>query len=204
MLRGVDISSHQVSTAINWQKLAESHQFVICRGTYGTRRDTRCAEHVRRAQDVGLTCGLYHFFRPQQSTDDQLAAFGEMADDLGMGAGWVVPALDVERNEAFDGPFTPGRYVDQCHEIAETWENTWGTPLLYVNPSDWLTLGSPAWLTDYLLWLADWSPPADSPLNHAWTIWQHTVAPLPGIYEKDIDQDWCEHLPILGGSNVVA
>lgn len=197
--KGVDVSSHQDPQNVHYSELAKTHRFVFARATYGTRIDKHFADHIARAKAVGLTVGAYHFFRPAYDSGNQVEVFSEVVTKAGMGTGWMVPALDIERNEQYDGPFTSDRYDNACHSIAELWEGTWGTPLIYTNPGDWSLLGNPTWLKDYLLWLADWTPPDDPPFGMAWTIWQNRVALLPGIYDGKIDQNIAAYLPIIGG-----
>jgi hypothetical protein len=116
-----------------------------------------------------------------------------------MGEGWLIPALDVEKNEKYDGPFTAARYSEQCRGIAAAFAARWGGCLIYTNPADWHALGSPMWLRDYRLWLAQWGTEQPTPpLGLNWTIWQHRVAPLPGVYGRDIDQNRCRSpMPLI-------
>ena len=66
LLRGIDISHWQDADKINWAKLRETHQFVICRAAYGTMRDREVVDHVRHARRQAFNIGLYHFFRACQ------------------------------------------------------------------------------------------------------------------------------------------
>jgi lysozyme len=188
---GLDVSHHQTAGAIRWDLLAESHRFIVARGCYGTKADATFGQHVRRAQAVGMVCGAYLFFRPTQDVDEQLATFESVTSAVGMGPSWLVPALDVERNEKFDGHFTASRYSARCRAIAERLRDRYGGCLVYTNPSDWQALGSPAWIREHMLWIAHYTSAAQPLTPHAmpWRIWQHRVAPLAGIYPRDIDQN---------------
>lgn len=201
LLQGIDVSHHQQPSAIGWRALAVDHRFVIARATYGVRIDTTCAMHIELARDAGLTCGLYHFFRPGQDVADQIAAFTRAADTLGMGDGWILPALDVEKNEKYDGPFTAARYVEPCWTFVEVMRQRYGGCIVYTNPSEWRLLGSPEWLQENHLWLAQWnSSHVTPPFGMRVAIHQHKVAPLPGIYEGLIDQNVAEGpLPLIAG-----
>lgn len=200
-LRGIDVSHHQDPGAINWHALAVRHRFVIARATYGTRPDRTCATHIECARGAGLVPGLYHFFRPGQSLAEQIAAFTDLADVLGMGPGWLLPTIDIENNETHDGPFTAARYVEPCWTFVEAMRQRYGGCLIYCNPSDWRALGSPEWLQENHLWLAQWnSPRVTPPFGMPVAIHQHKVAPLPGIYEGLIDQNVAEGpLPLIAG-----
>lgn len=197
LLRGIDVSYYQAPAAISWLRLAETHQFVIVRATYGTEHDKLCAEHIKRAQDVGLTVGLYHFYRPGQSVEAQLAAFNDVANQVGMCENWLVPSLDIEQNPKYDGAITPERYAP-AEQIADSWINTWGGALLYTNPAMWKQLDNPAWIQKCSLWISHYQTKLPTtPLNMPWTIWQHLVAPLPGVYGHDIDQNQAKSLPLI-------
>jgi GH25 family lysozyme M1 (1,4-beta-N-acetylmuramidase) len=202
-IRGVDVSSHQQASAINWQALAETHQFLIARGTYGTRPDSQCAAHVECARAAGLVTGLYHFFRPGQPVADQLTAFTAVADTLSVDSSWIVPALDLEANERYDGPFSAERYSEPCWTIAEFLQQRYGGCLIYINPSDWRTLGRPGWVLSHHVWLAQWGVRETTP-DLPWAIWQHSVAALPGVYASPIDQNVARApLPLVTTPEVV-
>ncbi len=200
LLKGVDVSAWQDPDAVNWDRLAEEHYFVIARACYGTTADKHFAEHIRRARAKSLVVGAYLFYRPGEAVMDQLAAFHEAAGVAGFGPGWLLPAVDVEESELYDGPLEAERYSEQCRLICETWSKLHGGAIVYTNPRDWKALGSPDWLGDYRLWIAHWGADAPTtPLGLPWAIWQHRVAPLPGIYARTIDQDVApEPLPLIG------
>src|SRR5688572_1676229 len=140
-MHGVDISSHQNPTAINWEALAKTHRFVICRATYGTRTDSQFAAHVAAARRVGLKVGAYHFYRQTQPIELQLAAFAGATDGKILD---LVPALDLESNDSFDGPADPALYAN-AKPMADAWRTQFGNYLLYTTASFWRQMGSPAW-----------------------------------------------------------
>ena len=197
LLRGIDVSHHQAPGQISWQRLAETHRFVIARATYGTRLDETCVEHVHRAQDVGLTVGLYHFYRPGEEAKDQLDAFHSMADAVDMGEGWLAPAIDIEQNQKYDGEISAERYAPAV-QIVEAWLRRWGRMQLYTNPAMWPLIGNPPWAHECSIWTAHYKTRAPkTPLDLPWAIWQYLVAPLPGVYSGDIDQNWAKGLPLI-------
>ncbi len=196
LVRGVDVSKWQAPGAINWKRLAETHRFVIARATYGDSPDATCAEHVKRARDVGMLCGLYAFFRPGLSAAEQLEAFGDVAESVGVGPGWLAPALDVEQDKN-DGEVTPERYA-QAEAVVRSWIARYGRATLYTNQATWALLGNPGYVLDCDLWIASYKTKAPkTPPGLSWKIWQHLVAPLPGVYEHDIDQNLAKSLPLI-------
>lgn len=196
-LRGIDVSHHNSFNAINYVELAKTHQFLIARATYGVRRDEYCGDHIKRARDAGLTTGLYHFFRSSQDAAEQLDAFADVAAKIGMGPGWVAPALDVEQNEAYDGKTTPEGYAPAEHMVRE-WLALHGAALIYTNPVTWQLIGSPRWIEIAALWIAHTGvAEPKTPHGLPWTIWQHRVAPLPGVLNAQLDQNVARSLPLL-------
>lgn len=188
---GVDVSHHQNPTAINWEKLAETHSFVIARACYGATPDRQTTEHARRAREVGLTIGLYMFLRPTQSIELQLGAFSKQAKACGLRAGDLPPALDIE-----DDPGNPPVQVTPylagpVRRILSSWECSYGCrPLVYCTARDWRRLGAPRWLLEYPLWVAHWGAvKPTTPGDVAPKIWQHAVLPLAGVYAAKIDQN---------------
>lgn len=197
LLRGIDVSHHQAPGAISWARLGETHRFVFARATYGTKRDDTFLEHIRRAREVGLFVGAYHFFRPGQPALEQIDAFTDAVSAAGMGPGWLVPALDVEQNEQYDGPISAERYAG-AEEIARAWLDHWGQATLYTNPSMWPAIGNPEWALECHLWISHYGVPVPKPvLGMSWAIWQNLVAPLPGVYGGQIDQNVARALPVL-------
>lgn len=196
MLRGVDVSHHQNPKLVDYKRLAETHKFVIVRATYGLVADETCAAHVRGAQDAGLVVGLYHFYRPGQDTDAQFDAFGSVADALGCGAGWLPPAVDLERDKN-DGEPSKSRYAP-AEELVECLQARYGAAMVYTSAGFWGEISQPDWIKDELLWVAHWGATRPStPLGMPWAIWQHKVANLAGIMPGPIDQNVARALPLL-------
>jgi hypothetical protein len=193
-IRGVDVSSHQPPDKLDYAALAVGHRFLVARAAYGTRPDTTFREHIRRSLDVGLKVSGYLFYRATQPVRAQLDAFCEAADAAGMGPGFLPPALDVEKNEPFDGPMTPERYAP-AEELAAALREKYGACLVYTNPQSFKLMGEPEWVREHLLWHAQWG--VSEPSVSDWAIWQDRVEPLPEVYAGPIDQDVAESLPLL-------
>ncbi len=177
---GCDVSHYQSTKApggVPWSLLAQTARFVIVRATYGTFRDPAMVDHVRAARAVGMKVGLYHFFRPTQSVDAQLAAFCAQALACGLRAGDIAPALDLE-----DDP--------KVSEISPAWEAparemidrlvaNFGEAMVYITQRDFGRMGKPSWILDRPLWTAHYTgaPKPATPGNKACAIWQHRVGP---------------------------
>ncbi len=204
-LQGVDISYYQNPTAIQWEELAKTHQFVIARATYGTHLDKRVERHVENARRVALAVGLYHFWTFSRDNRDQHKAFDSVAKAIRLGGGDLVPAVDVEDHGLRKGKpakyqVSPG-WSDRLHAFCTQLTAQYGRCLIYCTQRDWHRLGKPEWLLEHPLWVAHWTSrenPA-TPGNRPWAIWQHKVSPLPGIHAPPIDQNRAvSPLPIIG------
>lgn len=195
LARGIDVSHHQVPSAINWTELARNHVFVYARATYGVRADKHFAEHARRAQDAGLLLGAYAFYRAGEDPIDQADAFRTATDPVKPA---LAPVIDVEQNEKFDGPVTPDRYLG-AEVLAEQLREMYGSLVLYTNPSMWPVIGNPDWARDCHLWIAHYGvKDPRAVLGMQWDLWQHRVAPLPGVFSGPIDQNVAKKLVLLG------
>ena len=212
---GIDISHHQPPSNLNWKAFAGQVHVVIARACYGAElRDKHAVEHVRRARSIGAKVGLYIFYRPTQPVRKQFDLFRAVAEQCGIGAGDIVPALDIEGD-----PFpAPG------HDVSPNWQgpvlelatllDEWcGAKCMpYITQREFGMLGKPAWILelDRPLWVAHYtakSAPA-TPGNRPWTIWQHRVDVFdpngPGGYNKarpDLDQNRVAgELPLIGAT----
>ena len=201
LLRGIDISHWQVATRIDWAKLRETHQFVICRATYGTMRDREVVDHVRHIRREAFNIGLYHFFRAGQDVQAQFDVFRVVDEDCGYEAGDIVPALDAE-----DDPGAPvgqrtvrPEWSPLAEQLSGLFVAQYGNASNYITQRDWARLGRPEWVLDRPLWVAHWTSAAEpaTPGDADWAIWQKRVGKLPGVYSGDLDQNVARELILV-------
>jgi len=205
---GIDVSHHQAPAALPWAAFAESSSFCICRGSYGTMKDRVTAEHVKRARGAGLKVGLYHFFRPSQSVTDQLAVFRAQLDLAKIGAGDIIPVIDVEADPLPKATPVSPAWQGSVLEFVDAMVSELGDCMVYITQREFNQLGAPAWLLTRPLWVAHYTGAAKpaTPGNKPWTIWQHRVGPYdpngPGGYDTAhpvLDQNRLSGaLPLIG------
>jgi hypothetical protein len=205
----VDLSHHQVPSAVPWERIAESSSLAIVRTSYGTMRDRQTALHVQHARDVGLQVGIYHFFRVSQPWRDQLAVMRRQADAAGYGAGDVWPALDVEADPLPTlTPVSPS-WQEDVRSFLDSLRDAFGGAIVYITQREYGMLGKPAWLLDHPIWCAHYTtrPQPATPGDRPWLIWQHRVGPYDpegagGYYDggaPQLDQNrLAGPLPIVG------
>lgn len=182
----------------------------IVRLTYGTMIDRAAPEHIKRARDVGMIVGAYHFSRASQSVGDQVEAFAQAARLAGYGQPEnLIPALDVE-DDTEKRPLKPEQagFFETMATLLEVHFRV--KPYVYVTQRDWGRLGKPEWMQKLPLWVAHYAragvtEPA-TPGGREWDIWQCTVAPfaVPCVngyrdVHPQIDQNRARRLRFLDG-----
>ncbi len=211
---GIDVSHHQRPGDLPWATFAERSSFCIVRGSYGTMRDGLTAQHVKRARAAGLKVGLYHFYRPAQSVNDQLAVFRTQLDAAGITTGDIIPTIDIEA-DPFPKPGIPvtTAWQGSVLEFIDAMVTQLGDCMVYITQREFVMLGSPEWLLSRPLWVAHYTPaqhPA-TPANKPWRIWQHRVGPYnpdgPGGYDTkrpELDQNRLQgEMPLIGHTATV-
>jgi len=207
---GIDLSHHQISAFQPWDRYHGKVDFVICRAAYGgLLRDREVVNHMQHARAIGCKVGLYQFYRPSQSVDQHWDEFRAVADLVKLGAGDLVPALDIER----DPLPQPGADVNpdwspKCEELVRRMVETFGDAFVYITQREWGMLGKPQWVLERPLWVAHYTGAAApaTPNNAPATIWQYRVGPFnpqgPGGFDKahpDLDHNrGLKELPLIG------
>jgi lysozyme len=206
---GIDLSHHQDPATLPWNSFEGKVDFVICRAGYGAEtRDRQVDEHVRRARAIGAKVGLYLFYRPSQSVDAQWDLLRGVADDVKLGPGDIVPALDIEH----DPLPQPGQDVtpdwsSPCQDLTSRIVGHFGDALVYITQREYEMLGRPAWVLDRPLWVAHYTSAASpaTPGQARATIWQYRVGPFDpsgpgGFFQSDraLDQNrTLSELPLI-------
>lgn len=192
---GIDVSKYQPPAKMRWARLRElGYSFVYVRGvSMGKSLDVTAFDHVRNARSAGFRVGLYSFFHPDQPVEQQIALAREAHRVCGMLPGDLAPALDVE--SLTNGPQARPSWVAPAVTILEALTEEHGAAVRYHNVSDWITMGRPASLERWPLWLADYTPPADLPC----VIWQRRSASINPYGSEKLDQNAAlGELPTIG------
>jgi lysozyme len=194
MLDGIDV--YYRDGVIQWPTLkAAGNAFVIARGAYGDAQDTRVAAYAEGIRQSGMALGVYHFLRTSKDYQKQIDLMLELIDRLGIGPGDLPPALDVEDNPDYDGPWQTANN-DKYLTAVDRWitavtKRTGHTPILYTRAGFWATLGNPGGFSHCPLWVAHYG--AASPrLPAGWkdyAFWQYTdKGTVPGV-GPTVDRD---------------
>jgi GH25 family lysozyme M1 (1,4-beta-N-acetylmuramidase) len=197
-LEGVDVSSYQGT--IDYPKVkAAGKRFIVAKTSEGIGFvDPKWLTNKTNALAAGLALTGYHFARP----DGNLGTTGAVkeadwfASQLGLKAGMIVPALDLEvagTNTVAQMQAWVGAW------LGEVYAKTGMRPMIYTSPAFWSKyLGNTSMFADQgykILWVAHWgvsSPtvPANNWGGRGWTFWQYDdCGSVPGIPNGCVDLD---------------
>jgi len=195
-LEGIDVSHWQGT--ISWTKVAAAgKKFAIIKATESTDYvDPQYATNHANAKAAGMWTGAYHFARPSTTTNDAVLEADHFAAVMKLGAGDLIPALDLEDS---GGMSVAGLQSWVTKFLGEVTAKVGVKPMIYTSPSFWKNhMGDSRTLADAgykTLWIAHWgvsSPtvPASNWGGHGWTFWQYTSdGTVPGITGRvDLDR----------------
>jgi GH25 family lysozyme M1 (1,4-beta-N-acetylmuramidase) len=177
-LAGIDIWSG--NGAVEWKKVKKAAvAFAYIRAAYGDCADSRAKEYLEGARAAGVKVGVYHFLRAK-NYQAQIDLMLKLLDSLAIGKGDLPPALDVEDNPTYDGPWNPAENDRFCSALAMWVEavqkKTGAPPVIYTRADFWATLGNPAGFGNCPLWIASYrdGQPTIPQGWHNYTFWQYS------------------------------
>lgn len=191
-VQGIDVSTYQLD--IDWDKVAKAKKkFAFIRVSHGLAiQDDKFQYNWRRAREVGVIRGPYHYFDPREDVDAQITYFINTIGSLQPGD--FAPVLDCEDPNAWAHIEQRDR-VPLIIKVMDRIEKAFGvTPELYGSPNFFTeVLGSQyiAPLGKYNLWIANYRVPAPSVPRawSDWTFWQYSdKGKVTGI-NADVDLD---------------
>lgn len=196
---GIDVSHHQKPNAIDWKRIRETQSFCIARASYGVTPDETFVQHFSRAQEAGLTVGAYLFLRQTERWQDQHEAFEAQLYKVMFGVGNIVPVVDLEWNEDFDGPVKPKSLSGVAQMVMAQLRANYGSCLAYLSPAFFEVLGKPDWLKRYPWWIANHTEAAAPwcPYKTDWSIWQHSANGRISGYSGPLDLNRARELPLV-------
>lgn len=184
---GIDVSHHQNPETLDYSKLKEEgYEWVMVRAAYGKRKDKKFVAHCEKARAAGLLVGAYIFYRQTQSVEAQFDAFVSQLDMVD----WqIMPVVDLEWNEAYDGKVSRNKFNRDARELmAKLAEEFGSTVTAYIAPGFFQTLGNPDWVKEYPWWVAHFTQ-ADKPWCpfKNWDMWQYSDKGNLAAYSGDLD-----------------
>ena len=182
-VHGIDVSHHQGK--INWPEVVAMDvdgikiEFAFFKATEGiTRKDRQFERNWKRAGEVGIIRGAYHFFHPTRDAEAQALAFIQMVE---LEVGDMPPILDIEvsnrksKKDIVEGALTWCRVVEAHYGIK---------PIIYTSPGFYDKYLADDF-EDYPLWIAHYHKKNPRMDHRKWQFWQHSdQATINGIKGK--------------------
>ena len=170
-VRGIDISHHQ--TEIDWGILARADlDFVFIKATEGgDHKDTKFGEYWKRAGELGLARGAYHYFTFCKSGKEQAENY---IQTVPAGPGLLPPVIDLEYGGNCSARPARDEILKEIGEFSDIIERKYGSrPLIYTtNQSyrDFISGGLPG----YGIWIRDIYRTPHLSDGREWSFWQYT------------------------------
>jgi lysozyme len=182
-IHGIDVSHHQ--DVIKWEAVKDMKVndvqlgFSFIKATEGySRVDWQYKRNWKKAKEVGLVRGAYHFFLPNKNGKIQADNF---IATVKLEKGDLPPVLDVEETYGVQ----PVNIRKRVKEWLQTVEKHYGIkPILYTNVDYYKNyLGSE--FDDYPLWVAHYISRNKPRIKRNWIFWQHNeTGRVNGILAK--------------------
>jgi lysozyme len=183
---GIDVSHYQ--SHVDWAAVAEGGvQFAFAKASEGALvPDQYFVDNWSGMKAAGMLRGAYHFFHPNADPQAQAANFLKRLAAANGGSALLAPgdlpaALDIE---VTDGASTAALLAGVSSWLAAIQTATGKRPIIYTYPSFWKsTLGNPATLSDYPLWIAHLNVASPTVPGgwQKWHIWQCDKQLKPGV-----------------------
>jgi lysozyme len=191
---GIDVSHYQA--VVDWTTvMSGGDQFGFAKASEGTNvADRYFSDNWLGMKAAGMFRGAYHFFHPSMDAVEQADNFLECLANANNGtqalaSGDLPVALDIEVTDGV----APATLLAGALTWLQAIEAATGKqPIVYTYVSFWVnTLGNPADLSNYPLWIAQLgvaSPtvPGQWP---TWLFWQFDQQPLSGVPSAVVDLD---------------
>ncbi len=189
-VKGIDVSNH--NGEIDWKKVKEAgYQFAFLKATEGIDWvDATFAKNRQAARDAGLSVGYYHYYRPNDTVDEQVANF---VKTVGKAEPNMLRLVIDAEDEKIWKPYPLEQRVKMIDEWCQKVQKELGvTPQItvYGSPNffNGMLQNAPQ-LAKYDLWIANYNvaePTVPKPWSN-WAFWQYTEkGKVPGI-NGDVD-----------------
>jgi lysozyme len=170
-VRGIDVSHHQ--SVIDWDLLTRADlDFAFIKATEGgDHKDTKFEENWKRAGDIGLARGAYHFFTFCKSGREQALNFIETVpvEDKSL-----PPIIDLEYGGNCSARPPKEEVIKELEEFTKLVEARYGkTPVIYATNQSYRDFIAGE-LPGHKIWIRGiYSKPS---LNDGrdWSFWQYT------------------------------
>lgn len=171
-IHGIDVSKYQ--QFVDWQLVRDMEvdnikiSFVFIKATEGVgNMDRHFKRNWKKAQEVGLVRGAYHFFLPTKSGATQAQNFTSRVE---LEKGDLPPVIDIEQSYGV----SVDKVKKNVKEFVDGLEFYYGVkPIIYTNINFYerYLKGD---FDDYPLWVAHYLQKHHPRINRDWVFWQHS------------------------------
>ncbi|MCZ6791937.1 MAG: GH25 family lysozyme [Candidatus Dadabacteria bacterium] len=170
-VHGIDISHHQ--DVIDWDVLKRSDiSFAFIKATEGgDHKDTKFKENWKRAGDIGLVRGAYHFFTFCKTGREQALNY---IDSVPFENNTLPPAIDLEFSGNCKARPSKEEVLKELSVFAKLVKLKYGKdPIIYTTNESYNAFISGENLV-YPVWIRDVYTKPGLKDNSPWTFWQYT------------------------------
>ena len=196
---GIDVSDN--NGVIDWSKVATQKKtkdpirFVIIRSSMGNNKiDSRYTQNYTEAKKNGLIVGSYHYYRPNENSNQQFENFKKV---LRLEKGDIMPVVDIEVNPKVQSMKSLKVGLRNFLDLVE---KEYGVkPIIYTKLSMWRDYLQNDF-SDCVVWIAAYSTDRrDDTIVQNADIHQFTdkIRDIPGIPSKYVDGDDCKNLKMI-------
>lgn len=169
-VRGIDISHHQ--STIDWGLLErENIDFAFIKATEGgDHKDTRFEEYWKRAGELGMVRGAYHFFTFCKTGREQAENFMQTVP---VEERTLPPAMDLEFSGNCSARPAREEVLGEIAEFSELIERRYGRrPIIYTTNESYREFLSGE-THGYTVWIRDIYSEPRLPDGAQWSFWQY-------------------------------
>lgn len=170
-IHGIDVSHHQ--DVIKWESVRDMEEksvklgFTFIKATEGyARKDRLFRRNWKKAKEVGLVRGAYHFFLPNKNGMIQAENF---ISSVKLESGDLPPVVDIEETYGVGTSNLRKRLREWLNKV----ERHYGVkPIIYTS-ADFYTSYLGKEFDDYPLWVAHYIQRNKPRINRPWIFWQY-------------------------------
>ena len=169
-VRGIDISHHQ--SAIDWALLErEGLDFAFIKATEGgDHKDTKFEENWKKAGEIGLVRGAYHFFTFCKTGFEQAMNY---IDTVPLEENTLPPVIDLEFGGNCSARPSKEEVLGEITEFSDIVESRYGKrPLIYATRQSYEEYLAGE-LPEHRIWIRNIYSYPRLPDKREWSVWQY-------------------------------
>lgn len=200
-LFGIDVS--QYNGKINWEEVQQSKypiNFVFIRSSMGLNgKDKRFVYNWEKAKSIGLLCGAYHYYRPNENSTEQ---FNNFKSTYTYQIGDLPPVLDIEEMSIYGSENLRKGIQNFIQKIEDHYKVK---PIIYSGKTFYLQ-HLKGYFPKHLIWIAAYSG-TDKVKQINWDFYQFSdqlqIKGIPSYVDGNYFKGNLQSLQILTNKQVI-